>query len=71
MTEQITRRGFFTMGLIAGSAVVLSQPALARGGPDTDERFSPAGHRKRAEKQREERRRAREQRRKERQKTKK
>ncbi len=41
MSKTMSRRGFFSFGLVAGAAVALSQPALARGGPDPEDRLSP------------------------------
>lgn len=40
MSNNMSRRGFFSFGLTVGAAVALSKPALARGGPDPEDRLT-------------------------------
>ncbi len=66
MSGTMSRRGFFTFSLVAGAAVAMSQPVLARGGPDPEDRLTPKKRRELEER----RRKARERRKQERKKTK-
>ncbi|WP_317056932.1 hypothetical protein [Roseovarius rhodophyticola] len=66
MSGTMSRRGFFTFSLAAGAAVAMSQPALARGGPDPEDRLTPKKRRELEE----QRRKARERRKQERKNTK-
>ena len=51
MTDKISRRRLFTLGLAAGTALALAQPTLARGGPDPEDRLT-AQQRRALEKER-------------------
>ncbi|MEM9128775.1 MAG: hypothetical protein AAGA97_03520 [Pseudomonadota bacterium] len=57
MTNSITRRNLFTMGVAFGTAVALGTQAVAQGGPDLEQRLSVTQRRKAKEKLREQRRR--------------
>lgn len=62
MFETMSRRLFFSFGLVAGAAVALGQPALARGGPDPEDRLTARQKRALEEERRKARQAAREQR---------